>query len=169
MKKRVYADGSLTIEASFIIPIVLFAYVFVLYSAFYMHDCIQAQNYTVLMANHLMKGCLKNINLETKLVDYEKEAANPLTEQWDDYLEAQKSYISTRGRRELEDKMLMSHVQDIDIVCRFQTLAGQMQCKVTIHGSMPFSLKIFGIHEASFEVSAKEAMTDAVKYLWQKH
>lgn len=56
MKKRMHAVGSLTVEASFIIPIVLFAYAFVIYSAFYMHDCIQAQNYTVLMANHLMKG-----------------------------------------------------------------------------------------------------------------
>ena len=169
MKKRMHAVGSLTVEASFIIPIVLFAYAFVIYSAFYMHDCIQAQNYTVLMANYLMKGCLKNINLETKLVDYEKETANPLTEQWDDYLEVQKNYISTRGCRELDDKMLMSRVQDIDIVCRFQALAGQMQCKVTIHGSMPFSLQIFGFHEASFEVSANESMPDAIKYLWQKH
>lgn len=85
------------------------------------------------------------------------------------FIGVQKNYISTRGCRELDDKMLMSRVQDIDIVCRFQALAGQMQCKVTIHGSMPFSLQIFGFHEASFEVSANESMPDAIKYLWQKH
>lgn len=168
MKKKMYTAGSMTVEAAFIIPIVLFAYVFVIYGAFYMHDRIQAQNYTVLMANHLMKGCLKNIDLERKCVNYEKESVNPLTEKWDDDLEVQKRYISTRGRQELDDKMLMSRIDDINIACSFKTLTKQMKCKVSIRGSMTFPLRIFGLHEAVFEVDTEEAIIDAVKYLWQK-
>lgn len=167
MKRRLYFRGSLTVEASFIIPVILFAYVFVIYSAFYVHDRIQAQNYTVLMAEHLMKGCLKNIALDEKKVDYEKEWARPLTESWNDNLDIQKNYVAVYGKKDIQSRMLMSHITDVRIDCDFHKLTQEMRCTVTVCGRMSYPLNVFGIRGADFEVNTERYMTDAVKYLWQ--
>lgn len=167
MKGKRYFDGSLTVEASFIIPMVLFVYVFVIYSTFYMHDRIQAQNYAVLMAEHLMKGCLKNIALDEKKVDYKKEWEKMFSEQWNECLDTQKNYVIAHGKSDVQNRMIVSRISDVKIDCDFGTLTQEMRCTVTICGSMPFSLEIFGIGRAAFEVSTTRRMTDAVKYLWQ--
>ena len=93
MKERFYIAGSLTVEAAFVVPAVIFVYIFVIYSAFYMHDCIQAEGYAEMIADHLIQSCLKNIEPDKKTVDYESEWQSILTDRWDRNLDLKKNRI----------------------------------------------------------------------------
>lgn len=166
MRKNNYYMGSLTVEASFIVPAVLFVYVFVIYSTFYMHDRGLAENYAGLMANHLIKACFKNIEMDKKTVNYQKEWEHLLDDGWNIDLDNKQKDIIRYQKSEMQQKLLASRIGEIDVDCSFQMLLQQMQCKVVIRGHMSFPITLFGIDGADFEVSRTGKMMDSSKYLW---
>lgn len=169
MKKRTYCFwASMTVEAAFVIPSVLFCYIFIMYMGFYLHDSIVAENTAFILSEHLIKGCFKNIVLEKKQVDYGREWESMLTEQWDEHLAQQKDIIMSEGRKSIQDKMLMSNIENINIECNYNPLSKTVCCATEIIGNMHLPMKIFNIETAVFHSRNSITMTDAVKYLWQR-
>lgn len=167
MKERFYIAGSLTVEAAFVVPAVIFVYIFVIYSAFYMHDCIQAEGYAEMIADHLIQSCLKNIEPDKKTVDYESEWQSILTDRWDRNLDLKKNRIVRNGQTELQNRMLASRVEHIEIESGFNGFIHEMQCTVKINGQMSFPIKLFGLGIINFEAEKTGKLIDAVKYLWK--
>lgn len=167
MKERFYIAGSLTVEAAFVVPAVIFVYIFVIYSAFYMHDCIQAEGYAEMIADHLIQSCLKNIEPDKKTVDYESEWQSILTDRWDRNLDLKKNRIIRTGQAELQNRMLASKVESIEIESGFNGFIHEMQCTVRIKGQMSFPIELLGLGDINFEAKKTGRLIDAVKYLWK--
>lgn len=168
VKNKFYFYAGMTVEAAFVVPAVLFCWIFVIYMGFYIHDSITAENTAFMLSGHLAKSCLKNIILEKKQVDYGQEWESMLTEQWNDHLAEQEAVIMSEGKALIQEKMLMSHIADIHIKCSYNLFGKSISCSVEVDGNMRLPIKIFGIETADFLSKGSTEITDAIKYLWRR-
>lgn len=164
MREKMRLNGSLTVEAAFVVPTVIFTYVFVIYMCFFLHDRAVIQNCLNTLSGYMMKGCLKNIDFKTDTVLYEKEWDNILLESWDDDFDVYQNHIKQSGKNWIEDKLFICSIGNLDISCSYQWLTHTLQCAVKTTGAIYFPIRIFNLSEIQFDVNVQTEITDAVKF-----
>ena len=165
MREKMRLNGGLTVEAAFVIPIVVVIYVFAIYLCIFLHDRTMIQNNLTVLSENMIKSCFKNIDFDTRAILYEKEWDNILLEAWDDDLEMYQSNIKKSGKRIIEDRLLACSIGDIEVECTYQWLTHTLQSTFKVVGTMNFPIRVFNLSGIRFEVAAQSEITDAVNFL----
>jgi len=160
--------GSVTVEASYITVLTVFVIVFMIYTGFYLHDYSVIQSETGYIAEMMTANSFKWLDVDLKKVDRQAEFIHIFDDEWSQAYGQVRPYICEKGRKMIQEKLLICKIDQMDIQCSKISLLHKLKCHVTVTGHMDFPLMLFGIKRMDLISRETIGMTDAIRAIWMK-
>lgn len=125
-------QGSVTVEASFILPITIGVIFFLIYLTFYLHDLSKIKgeiNNIILQATLYGKHCS---DISKKEIYYERLLSGDLLNPLEEKFKLEKTDVKSYLNKEIENGLFIIKVDDIDIVYRNQIIEVVITTKAPI-------------------------------------
>lgn len=171
IKKRVKmincVNGSFTVEAAMIAPLMIFLIVTVIYIAFNLHNQSVTKNYCTYVAQMISQSAFKYMQLPQKSLDGEKEFKVTWSDQWEDEFKINVSNIQNQVQLDLEQSLLAAKIKNIEITYQYHNLTEQVICEVRAEGTTLFPFKLFGKQQLGFAVRCEGKSYDESKIIWK--
>ena len=166
MGKR-FTNGSFTIEAAFIGPLMMFLIVLVMYIGFYLHNQAVTENYCTYVAQMLSQSAFKYMNLPEKTIDTEKEFEVTWHDNWESELQMHIEKITNDAKKDLNRALIAGEIENFEISYQYHMLKEEVVCEVLAKGTTMFPFNLFGKNQLKYDVKSQGRAYDEIKLLWK--
>lgn len=160
-------SGSFTVEASIIIPLIIFLMITVMYIGFHFHNQAVMKNYCRYVTEMASAGAFAWISAENKELDTGKEYADGLSDNWKEHFEEEMETIRENIVSDFDQLLLMGAIENYDLNYRYHPLTGCLTCEMTVTGKTVFPVRMFDRRGLDFTVESKSVSYDHIKVLWK--
>ena len=166
MGKR-FTNGSFTIEAAFIGPLMMFLIVLVMYIGFYLHNQAVTENYCTYVAQMLSQSAFKYMNLPEKTIDTEKEFEVTWHDNWERELQMHIEKLTNDAKKDLNRALIAGEIENFEISYQYHMLKEEVVCEVLAKGTTMFPFNLFGKNQLKYDVKSQGRAYDEIKLLWK--
>ncbi len=166
MGKR-FTNGSFTIEAAFIGPLMMFLIVLVMYIGFYLHNQAVTENYCTYVAQMLSQSAFKYMNLPEKTIDTEKEFEVTWHDNWESELQMHIEKLTNDAKKDLNRALIAGEIENFEISYQYHMLKEEVVCEVLAKGTTMFPFNLFGKNQLKYDVKSQGRAYDEIKLLWK--
>ena len=166
MGKR-FTNGSFTIEAAFIGPLMMFLIVLVMYIGFYLHNQAVTENYCTYVAQMLSQSAFKYMNLPEKTIDTEIEFEVTWHDNWESELQMHIEKLTNDAKKDLNRALIAGEIENFEISYQYHMLKEEVVCEVLAKGTTMFPFNLFGKNQLKYDVKSQGRAYDEIKLLWK--
>lgn len=158
--------GSMTVEAAYVGTLIIFMIITILYISIYMYDRVSAANCSAYLGNLVTQSAFKWIDTANKEFDKNEEYSHTIDDSYSDAINSKITKIETRGEHYINENLLIARVEMLDIDYSYNMVFHKLSCTVTVQGSLPLPISLFGYKSLNFKEHSTTTKIDTIKALW---